>query len=303
MNTTRISALSFMLSAIVLCTPAQAIFRAYLASTGNDANPCTLPAPCRLLPRALTAVDSGGEIWLLDSANFNSATVSVAKSVTILAIPGAVGSVVATGGPAMSITGDGVRVTLRNLVVVPLPGGGGTNGVEVATTGASRISIERTQLSGLAGTGISVNAPADVRISDVEIRDVAVPISLSGSALASVARLTCSGGSDYCVYLPGGTATVSVTDSVMTSGWGGIGCFGGTNAIRAHVTRSTISDMTWGLFVFGSTCYFTVSATTITQSNTGIAQGSAAVVETAGNNSVRQNATNTSGTITSVGTQ
>ena len=50
--------------------PAHAqIFRAYLTLDGNDANPCRLQLPCRLFPAALTAVQSGGEIWMLDSAN------------------------------------------------------------------------------------------------------------------------------------------------------------------------------------------------------------------------------------------
>ena len=71
------------------------LFRAYLAPDGLDTNPCTLAAPCRLLPAALAAVASGGEIWMLDTANYNTATVTIGKSVSILAVPGAVGSVVA----------------------------------------------------------------------------------------------------------------------------------------------------------------------------------------------------------------
>jgi hypothetical protein len=301
MIATRIATLSLLFCGIAVCTPAQALFRAYVASTGNDANACTLPAPCRLLPRALSVVDTGGEVWLLDSANFNTGPVTVDKSVTILAIPGAVGSVVASGGPAIAITGTGLRVTLRNLVMVPLPNTGGTNGVEIAATGTSRVSIEQSQFSFL-NTAIQANVPVDLGVSDVQIRDVDVPISLSGGVLASVARLTCSGGGDYCVFLTGSGAlsTVSVTDSVMTSGWGGIGCFGNG---RAHVTRSTISDMVWGMFLNDATCQVTVSATTITQNTTGISQSGGAVVETAGNNSIRQNGTNTAGTITNVGTQ
>jgi hypothetical protein len=112
------------------------LFRAYLASDGNDANPCTLAAPCRLLPAALTAVASGGEIWMLDSANYNTATVTISKSVSILAVPGAVGSVVALAGPAILITAPSLTIALRNLVIVPLPGSGATDGVEM--TGALR---------------------------------------------------------------------------------------------------------------------------------------------------------------------
>ncbi len=113
-------------SAVLVLASASAnaqLFRAYVAQTGNDANPCTLPAPCRLLPAALAAVASGGEIWMLDSANYNTATVNITKSVSILAVPGVVGSVVATGGPAINISTAGVNVALRNLVITPLPGG------------------------------------------------------------------------------------------------------------------------------------------------------------------------------------
>ena len=91
------SALALVI-ALLLCATAHAqLFRAYLAPTGSDANPCTLQQPCRLLPAALTAVADGGEIWMLDSANYNSSSVNITKSVTILAVPGALGSVVAAG--------------------------------------------------------------------------------------------------------------------------------------------------------------------------------------------------------------
>src|SRR6478672_13256897 len=79
------------------------LFRAYLSINGNDANPCTVQQPCRLLPAALAAVNDGGEVWILDSANYNTSTVNIIKSVTIVATPGAVGSVVATGGNAITI--------------------------------------------------------------------------------------------------------------------------------------------------------------------------------------------------------
>jgi hypothetical protein len=141
--------LAFTLVALLLSTQANAqgtLFRAYVASDGNDANPCTLSLPCRLLPAALAAVQGNGEIWMLDSANYNSATVAVTKSVTILAVPGVVGSVVAIGGPAITI-GAGFFVALRNLVVVPFPGGGGTYGVQV--NGASRVDIEKCSFANL----------------------------------------------------------------------------------------------------------------------------------------------------------
>src|SRR3954471_8318293 len=105
------------------------LFRAYLSIKGLDTNPCTLQAPCRLLPAALSAVASGGEIWMLDSANFNTATGSVAKSVSIQAVPGQVASLVAQGSTAaMNISGSGIKVGLRNLVFVSNATSPGTDG-------------------------------------------------------------------------------------------------------------------------------------------------------------------------------
>ena len=64
------------------------LFRAYLATYGADTNACTVVAPCRLLPAALAAVANNGEIWMVDSGNFNSGTVNVTKNVKIQAVPG-----------------------------------------------------------------------------------------------------------------------------------------------------------------------------------------------------------------------
>jgi hypothetical protein len=114
---------------------AEGAFRAYVSSLGSDANPCSIQQPCRLLPAAMTAVDPGGEIWMLDSANFNTGPVAVTKSVTILAVPGAVGSIVGNSGDGLQIATGGVKVVLRNLVFVNLAGGS-NNGITM-TAGTS----------------------------------------------------------------------------------------------------------------------------------------------------------------------
>lgn len=66
---TILRALGGLAAALVLSTAAQAqLFRAYLAIDGNDANPCTLPQPCRLLPEALAAVPgAAGSLRVADS--------------------------------------------------------------------------------------------------------------------------------------------------------------------------------------------------------------------------------------------
>src|SRR5258708_6370837 len=119
----------FALAAANACAQA---FRTYLSLNGNDLNPCSVAPPCRLLPAALAAVQDGGEVWMLDSANFNTGPVAITKSVTILAVPGALGSIVALGGNAINIgtpPDNTLRITLRNLNVLPYPGNEGFKGI------------------------------------------------------------------------------------------------------------------------------------------------------------------------------
>ena len=146
------------------------LFRAYLAPNGSDSNACTLAAPCRLLPTALGAVADGGEVWILDSGNYNTAPVNVTKSVTILAVPGAVGSVVATNGNAFDIGTPGVNVVLRNLVIVPLPNGAAVSGVSV--TAAASVIIENCLVANMPNYGVYVvpTTSVKVRIDNSTIR-------------------------------------------------------------------------------------------------------------------------------------
>jgi hypothetical protein len=163
-----------------LCMAAGAdagLFRAYLSSTGSDANSCTLPAPCRLLPAALAAIDDGGEVWMLDSANYNTGPVVIDKSATIVAIPGAVGSVVGNAGNAIFINAPSGKVTLRNLSILNLSGG--TDGVHVSD--AALVVVERCEIYGLANAGVYSQAiNGNVVVSDSVVRDNGTGISLAG---------------------------------------------------------------------------------------------------------------------------
>jgi len=96
------------------------IFRAYLASDGSDA------------------------------ANYNTGSVNVTKSVSILAVPGAVGSVVSTGVEALRIVTAGLVVSLRNLVIVPLLRAGGEADCKLST---AHPAAHPTAASGCAATG------------------------------------------------------------------------------------------------------------------------------------------------------
>ncbi len=319
------------LAGLLLTAGAQAqSFRAYLSGSGNDGNPCSLVAPCRLLPAAIAAVIDGGEIWMLDSANYNIAPVNVNKSVTILAVPGALGSVLALSGNAINITTAGVKVALRNLVIVPYVGGGGTNGI-IMSAGAS-LTVQNCVIANLPGTGIGIYANgASVLVTDTTIRNnLGNGMEVEGGSLATVTRATISGNGIVAVYVLGTlgtTTTADIADSTIDGN--GTGVFAGSiiasalakvsvrdsqvvrnlqNGVIANsgigtttlsVSNSIVSNNGLGILATGAGAKVWASGNTVSDNVTGLSNVGA-VFESAGDNAVRNNGTDTTGAITAI---
>ena len=229
----------------ILASAAQAqLFRTYLSAAGNDGNPCTLQQPCRLLPAALNAVADGGEIWILDSANYNVAPVIIGKSVSILAEPGAIGSVVANG-TAISISGTGVRVMLTNLVIIPAPGASGGFGVTMSAADGGLLVIDKTTFARLT-QGVDVNTAADVRVSNSGFANIGgTGISLSGGATADIStvKMTRIQSFGIAVSSASGTTTRAAATDVTIERASNCGVFAITSGgpTQLFLTRVTIT--------------------------------------------------------------
>jgi len=251
----------------------------------------------------------GGEIWMLDSANYNTATVTIGKSVSILAIPGAVGSVVAIGGPAISITAASLTVALRNLVIVPLSGGGGTHGVHM--TGASALTIEHSLIANVPTDGVLVQGAGTVKIADTIIRDAGdIGVYLQNGAAGAISRTQILGSNvgGLVASSSSGTTTASVSDSIFSGG--DVGAAAVTTAVGAiakvFVTRTTIENMSnagFGSQSAGGTALFTISYSMVTNNAAGwVLLGAGSIIKTLGNNHIEDNGSNT-GSLTSTALQ
>src|SRR5262245_17075337 len=87
----------FIIAAVLLAVAGQAhaqANRTFVSGSGNDANPCSLPAPCRSFAGAITKTNAGGEIVVLDSAGYGSVTIT--KSISISAPDGIEGGMTVT---------------------------------------------------------------------------------------------------------------------------------------------------------------------------------------------------------------
>ena len=283
------------------------LFRTYVASDGNDANPCNLQQPCRLLPAALAAVADGGEIWMLDSANYNTATVAITKGVTILAVPGALGSVVGGSGgtqTAIAVNAPGKAVTLKNLVIRAFSTDAD---IGVLVSNARTVTIEDCTVTGFVGpitNGLGVwanvtaalqgdNRPA-VNVLNTTVRGGTIGILFQGNVRGTVAgsRVVGNGGIGVGVRSAGGQfADASVSDTV--SNGNGTGYYAeasgaAAQGARMYATRSVASYNGGGGFVTSNNewALIQVDASMASQNSAGafINQGSG-VFQSRGNNS------------------
>ena len=242
-----------VLVSLMLPIAAQAqLFRAYVASYGLDTNPCTVAAPCRLLPAALNAVADKGEIWILDSANYNSGTVSITKSVSILAVPGQIASIVAvSNGAAINIATANVRVALRNVVVTSNATNPGSDGITV--TNGALLSIEDCLLANLPNAGIFVHdTPTLVQVKNTVFRNLAGAgvFAMNGPNVVIANSQFLHTGGITAYSNTASTTIASVTDSIIANGAEGVYAATASNAsavVRAYVTRTTIHNVTYGL--------------------------------------------------------
>jgi hypothetical protein len=301
-----------VLTAALACTPSQAqFFRTYLASDGNDANPCTLQLPCRLLPAAITAVASGGEIWMLDSANYNTSTVNVTKSVSIRAVPGAVGSIVVLGGHGLTVSADGLDVYLRNVSIGPVATSPPTLlQYGAVLSGASTLTLDGCLVADLPGEGVRASAGM-LKIVDSVIRGIGNnAVNVNSVARASIARTRIlKSGVGVLVYgsSSGETVIGTVSDSTISGTGSSTGVVTSLNALNAiarlSVSRTQIDGHEYGVRArnlggLDGVSAMSVSGSTIVSNNYAFYQfGIGTSIVTNNNNHVADNASASVGAI------
>src|SRR3954468_14690951 len=144
MTSVRHVAYATALSTLLACTLTTAAQRAFVSSTGSDANSaggCLITAPCRTFQAAHTAVDAGGEILALDGAGFGAVTIT--KSVSIVANPGVYAGISASAGNAVTIATASVYVRWRG---IKLNGWGPANGISMKN--GESLSVENCTVTG-----------------------------------------------------------------------------------------------------------------------------------------------------------
>ena len=274
--------------------------RTFVASFGNDANTndnCSFINPCRSFTTALSKTIAGGEIVALDAAGYGAVTIN--QSVSISGNPGFYAGIAANTGTAVTITaGD---VLLRGLNINSV---GAAKGIDM--TGGSSLTIDNCVITNFPTAGVNVDGAFKVRVTDSTFRGSQNGIVVQNGATLLVARSKFTGHNTFGVWVqgfPDGTTTVATVTDSISSGNVAAGfavSAGGTAIGRLAVSRSTASDNdSSGIITSGPNAQAFVSYSVITQNVIGL-NNSSGLLESQGNNTVRQNGTNTAGVITTI---
>jgi hypothetical protein len=137
-----------------------------VASTGSDANACTVAAPCRSFTAAIAQTNAGGEVIVLDSAGYGP--VAISKAVAIAAPPGVYAGVSVLAGTGISVNaGPGNAVTLRGLTINAQ---GGTAGI--AFTSGDALYVDSVIVSGFSGPGgVGLSAATGAATSSLFVKN------------------------------------------------------------------------------------------------------------------------------------
>src|SRR6516165_4675165 len=219
-----LTVLATALACLLASAPANARARVFVASYGNDSNPCTFGSPCKTFQQALTTVDAGGEVTAIDSAGFGPMTIT--RAVTITSPDGVeAGIVPPTNGTAITINaGVSDAIFLRGLTI---DGGG------------------------IGATGIQFNTGQSLTIDNCVIRSF-VGQYPGGTALNFVPTASTTLG----------VAQLSISNSILSNNasYGAV-IKSGPEFINAVVSRVQLNNNQWGLAAIG---IFGISTTFVT---------------------------------------
>lgn len=276
----------------------------FVASTGSDNTDCgSRELPCRDFNYALTKTNHGGVVTALDSGIYALTNISIDKSVTLVAAPGAHAELFNTDvNDRIRINaGDNALVILRNLYIAGKTGGTNAYGIGVYSVGT--LEIENCVIDRFSeGLGTGLAAGAQFFITDTIIKN-----SLSnGTTLTTTAGLL-RATIDHCQFVHNGTtgtgngvnvlqkSRVDIRESVATDN-AGVG-FGVTDG-DLTLDSCTASHNAVGVSVAPFGKVIVANSFVTNNSQYGFQQFQGGTFNSLGNNTVRSNSTaNTTGTI------
>ena len=253
-----------LLAAVAVSAGAVSPQRTFVSTGGSDANPCSLPLPCRGFAAAIAAVASNGEVVVLDSGGYGAVVIN--KSIDIITPPGIYAGITASAGTGIQIVSPAQSVAIRGVAINGL--GSGQFGIDVQFD--TRVIIERCSIANFIQDGLRSASAQTLSLRDSDIRfnghngltitagqntierttlahNTKSGADVSG-AIVAFADSTVADNSMSGIRVSGTTLVTITGGQVLNSGQHGVFLDGSvpSGSIRAAVDRANISSNALG---------------------------------------------------------
>jgi hypothetical protein len=304
-----LAALAFLLGLGVHAAPAQAqLSRTFVsAATGNDANNCDRPTPCRTFQGAHDKTNDQGEITVLDPGGYGA--LEIDRSISIVNDGVGEASILVSGGSSgiSIIRAPTAVVSLRGITIQGIGFGGG-QGMFVSTVGSLTLAncvirnhtadgiLFAPRLSGTYNIVIANTLLADNGESGIEILGQSNTTVTVRAVLDHVRVLNNSiDGVAVDGIFAAGTIAATVTDSVSANNVrdGFVASSGaGKAATSLMLVRSVAANNGNGLHAGdAATATLRVGQSSITGNDTGWVAFGGAPLQSFGDNYIADNST------------
>ena len=291
--------LAATLASSLFCVSAHARARVFVASYGDDANPCTFLSPCRNFQQAVNVADAGGEVTAIDSAGFGP--INITKAVTITSPDGVEAGIVASAGAdAIDVdAGANDAIVLRGLTLNGL--GVGAYGVRynsgrsltvincVAQNFVNGLQIQPTSGSisfAVTNTTVLNNGSAGINIVT----------SFSPTVNGAIDHLVATGNSAAISGGGGGMAMdLAISNSILSKNIDGISV-GGGSAITVSIDNVTLNGNSGSAITASLPASVLLSRSVIQGNHIGTSNSTSNSFYSYGNNLIDLNANNFVGT-------
>jgi hypothetical protein len=237
------------LAAFLPAGPSVAADVVYIANNGSVGT-CTASQPCATLQGALAEVDQGGQIFCLDPTDIVETSATIATSVSI-DCPGHV-TVSGANTPAITISGNGQVVKIRNLTI---SGGTGNGYPAISMQQGGTLILENCVIENIGSGGPALDieplGPLNLVINGGRISGnfgtaVLLQPQHNGSVNASLngVTITTNGGGGIRVDTANGPVTLNINGSEITYNAGnGLNVVGGSGGPgMLNLAHSTVAQ-------------------------------------------------------------
>lgn len=273
--------------------------RTWVSGVGDDANPCSRTAPCKTFMGAISRTAARGEVSVLDPGSFGA--VAITKAITINGEGTLAGILsVGTGGIIVN-AGAADVVIIRNLSI----NGAGTGLNGITFLSGEQLYVENCTISGVtthgievAHSGVGAGSLTVVNTTLADIGDTAIRVSAAGKPATMASHVRISGATNGFHILDG---AVTIADSFVSQVTDqGIAAENSGTKVTVNVERCVVNTSGTGVAAVNAGAKVRISDSDIFQNGTGVGVATGGFGESFGNNRIRGNTVNISGSLLTI---